>query len=87
MISFGDELWLLPFSIQLQYIGAHFTLGKYCDAKFLLKQAAQNNQFWLSYSGAVLLIQQFHHIAFRKVTLLVTVVVMHDRAHTACALH
>ena len=44
----------------------HFTFRRLCDAKFLLKQTAQNKQFWPTLCGLVLPIQQFHRIAFQK---------------------
>ena len=49
---------------------SNFTLKRFCEAKFFLKQTVQNREFWLSFCGVVFPIQQFHHIAFQKVLLL-----------------
>ena len=62
----------------------HFTLRRFCDAKFFQQQTAQNKQFWPTFCGVILPLQQFHHVAFQFIDWLTTVV-MHDCTHTVCA--
>ena len=50
---------------------SNFTLKRFCEAKFFLKQTVQNRDFWISFCGVVLPIQPFQHIAFWKALLLV----------------
>ena len=86
-------LWY-PFAMNYNYLNpvlfnyyTHFTLRRFCDAKFLLKQTVQNKQF-----GSVSLELSFLYnssitLLFKRCYYWLIVVVMHDWAHIVCALH
>ena len=86
-------LWY-PLAMNYNYLNpllfnyyTHFTLRRFCDAKFLLKQTVQNKQFGLVSLELSFLYNSSITLLFKRCYYWLIVVVMHDWAHIVCALH